>query len=73
MIGPSSDIVTADMLMEQALALLDEQGGEEHAAFLLQHALDTLRRVPAMQEGDELDPALLAYFDLTDATPAPSD
>jgi len=55
-------IATAARLIEQALEVLDEAPGEENAACLLQHGLDTLLRVPAMQEGDEIDPALLAQF-----------
>jgi len=52
----------AEQLMAQALALLDEAPGEEHAACQLQSALDSLQRVPAMKAGDELDPELLARF-----------
>lgn len=73
MIANTAPADTADSLMERALALLDCQGGEEATACLLQHALDTLRRVPAMQAGDELDPALLAKFGLLDAAPLRSE
>ncbi|WP_157134789.1 hypothetical protein [Sphingomonas sp. PAMC 26605] len=59
---------TAEMLMGMALALLDQQGGEERSACLLQHALDTLRRVEPMKEGDELDPSILARFEMHDAS-----
>lgn len=58
----------AEQLMVQALDLLDETAGEENAACALQTALDALRRTPAMQVGDELDPVLLARFGLDSAS-----
>lgn len=61
-------IVRAEQLMVEALALLDEIDGEENAACQLQTALDALRRAPAMQDGDELDPVLLARFGFDSAS-----
>ena len=49
---------TARNLMRMALACLDE-AGERGAAARLQHALDTLDKVPRLQPGDELPQALI--------------
>ncbi|MBB3588982.1 hypothetical protein [Sphingomonas sp. BK481] len=68
MTDDNRSLKTAEMLMGMALALLDQQGGEEKSACHLQHALDTLRRVEPMKEGDELDPAILARFGWNDAS-----
>lgn len=62
---------TALSLMQRALALYDREGeGSTLAACHLQAAIDAATGAKPLQPGEEIDPDLLDWFDVTVRAPA---
>jgi hypothetical protein len=54
---------TTENLMQRALDMLDDSGGQEHAACLLRHALDTFRGTLSARKSEEVSFSALPRWD----------